>query len=116
MVRRRSGQRRYVATFYEHNGTIDESGHPTYSVDTDWLAVVVNWPVEVLGTGGGETVRGLQVTAETTHLLYGEYHGGDGIKATQRCVIDGEQRYNVVSELDPDGFKMERRVELKREE
>lgn len=109
--RNRIGLRRYSATFEQHNGNQDSSGNPTYPVAADWSPTVAGWPVEFAGTSGTETPRGGQVSAETTHLIFGEYYGGEGISPLQRCYVDGRQ-FGVVSVLDVDGDHMEKRVEL----
>ena len=114
------GARLHLATFYQHNGNTDDLGQPTYTVDTDWLPVVINWPVEKLGVSGGETLRGRQVASETTHVLFGEAQGGLGIMPKHRCEVtdlNGSwQRYQVTSVLDRDGINQELRVEIKRQE
>ena len=112
--RERIGSRRYRATVSQHDGTQDSHGTPTYGTSGDWDAVVTNWPCEVLAVRGGETVRGRQVAANTTHVLYGEYHGGASITPEMKCVINGTT-YQIVSALDMDGQRREIRVELQRE-
>ena len=117
--RMRIGARKYQATFSSHNGKQDTAGQYTYGVSDDWVPVVVGWPVEMVATGGGETLRGRQVTAQTTHVLFGEAFGGEGINAEHRCQIEVNgvtQTFGVVSVLDMDGLDMERRVELKQEQ
>ena len=113
-MRKRHGQRRHKATAWQHDGSQDDAGQPTYSNDTDWSPVVTNWPVELVAVRGGETLRGRQVAAETTHVVFGEYFGGNGILPEHRCVIDGVT-FGVVSAMDIDGLSTELRVELKRE-
>ena len=111
--RNRVGYRRHSASFFEHNGTTDDLNQRTYDNDNDWLPVVVNWPVELVGVSGGEVLRGRQVSAESTHVLFGEAFGGAGIEPTNRCVIAGTT-YGITSVIEPDGDNMELRVELKR--
>lgn len=116
--RGRTGYRRHQATFVEHNGTTDENGQPTFGTESDWVPVVASWPVELVSVGGGETVRGPQVTAETTHVLYGEYFGGVGINAEQRCTVEingALLTYNVIAARDLRGISEELRVDVKQE-
>ena len=115
MTRHRYGFRNYVASFQQHNGNVDDHGTPTYSIDLDWVTVVPEWPVEKVAASGGEILRGRQIAASTTHVLYGEYFSSDGITPEQRCVIDGEI-YQIVSVMDLEGRNRERRVELRRED
>ena len=113
--RKRYGQRNYYASFQEHNGDQDTHGTPTYGDAADWITVVPQFPAELVSTTGGEVLRGRQISAITTHVLYGEYYSGEGIKPNHRCVIDGKL-YEVVSVLDMDGRHRELRVELKQAE
>ena len=108
------GKRQHRATFSQHDGTVDTHGNPTYATSDDWDAVVSDWPVEMLATSGGERLRGRQVTAETTHVLFGEYYGGNSITTDMRAVINSVI-YHVVSVLDENGDSRNLRVELKRE-
>ena len=112
--RERIGSRQHRATVSQHDGTQDSHGTPTYETSGDWDAVVTDWPCEVVAVRGGETLRGRQVAAETTHVLFGEYHGGSSITPEMRAVISGTT-YHVVSALDMDGDSRELRVEVRRE-
>lgn len=112
--RKRYGMRRYLASFWQHNGSRDPLNQPTYSTATDWEPVISGWPCELIATNGGEVLRGRQVTAETTHVLFGEFFGAAGVKAQHRCQIDGTF-YNVVAAYDADGTRMEQRIEVKAE-
>jgi hypothetical protein len=105
------GLRTHVATFYEHNGRVDGAGNPTYSVDNDWVPTIFNWPCELQTVSGGEDARGRQTSQTTTHVLYGEAGGAEGVTVEQRVEIAG-RRYNIVSAYDEQGLNMERRVEL----
>ena len=67
---------------------------------------------EMIAASGGEVVRGRQVTATTTHVLFGEYFGGEGVNPEMRALIEGKW-YNVTSVLDKDGLSEEQRIELK---
>lgn len=119
-MRGRTGKRRHVATFQSHNGTTDAHNHPTYSTDTDWSNSVVDWPCELTTVQGGEVLRGRQVSEITTHVLFGEYFGADGVAAQMRCLIDNPSgsavTYQVVAAYDADGLSDEIRVELKAEQ
>lgn len=112
--RRRTGARTKVAAFQQHSGTVDDYGTPTYTNDDDWSTVVAAWPAEQVGVRGGEVIRGRQVAAVTTDVLFGEYYGGSLIASDMRCVLNGVI-YQVVSAVDTEGMNRELRVELKRE-
>jgi hypothetical protein len=114
MARQRIGNRRHVASFSRHNGNQDQTGAPTYGVDSDWSSIIADWPCEMLTTGGGELLRGRQVTSSTTHVLIGDYYGADHVLATDRVLING-LTLEVVLAIDPDGDNVEMRIECKRE-
>lgn len=118
-MRNRDGNRRHIATFQQHDGTVDSHGHPTLGTSADWDDFISGWPCELLTGSGGERLRGRQVTAETTHVLFGEYFGAEGVTAKMRVLIDDPTgtsvTYQVVSAYDPDGDGREMRVELRRE-
>lgn len=114
MARQRLGNRRHFATAYQHNGTLNQHGMPAYDDSTAWNRVVTRWPCELLTANGGETIRGRQVTATTTHVLIGEYFGGNGIKPEHRVEVNG-QTYAVVAGYDADGDNREYRVEMRLE-
>ena len=114
MPRKLAGRRTHFAQFQKHNGTVDALGTPTYDEPADWDVVVPQWTAEHLQTRGGEVLRGRQVAAVTTDVLYGEYYGAQGVLPEMRCVIDGVT-YEVVAALDMDGRHREMRVELRRE-
>ena len=112
--KRVSRLRRFVARFYYHNGNRDAHNNPTLSVDADWIKRPVVFFCEMQETAGGEKVRGRQVTASTTHVLFGERRGLLSVKPTDRCVVGG-QNYEVVATHDPDGKGIEGRIEIKAE-
>ena len=112
-MRKRIGTRNHSAIFERHNGAVDAAGNPTYHIDTDWTPIQSAWPVEFTATSGSEDARGRQVTAETTHVIYGEYYGAGDVTPLDRCKING-LAFGIVSINDPDGLQMEKRAELKR--
>ena len=112
MARQRIGARRHQADAYQHNGNADPHGMPTYTVPEDWDLVIQGWPVELITASGGESVRGRQVDAETTHVVFGEYYGGRTITPQMQLQIAG-QTYAITAAYDPDGDNREFRVELK---
>ena len=112
--RERIGSRRYRATATQHDGTQDAAGNPTYTTAGDWDTVVTAWPCEILTTTGSEMIRGRQVTAGTTHVMFGDYHYGSTITPDMRVTVGGVV-YDVVAAYDPDGDRRELRVEAKRE-
>lgn len=115
MYRQRIGNRRHAARIEKHDGTQEsDHGHPSYTTPGDWDTVVESWPCEVLTTSGGELIRGRQVQAETTHVLFGEYFGADNVTAEMRAVVGGIT-YSIVAAYDPDGDSREMRIEARRE-
>ena len=115
MRRERIGNRQHRATFSQHDGTQGADGNPTFTTSADWDAFVTDWPCEMVAVRGGESLRGRQVAATTTHVLFGEYQGANGILPPMRCVINGNTR-QVVSVMDVTGEQREMRIELKKED
>jgi hypothetical protein len=114
-IRKRIGMRRYRATFWKHDGTMDDYGQPTYQNDANWDQVGGYWPCELITTVGGEIVRGRMTHEKSTHVLYGEFSGvKDTVDANHRCIIDGK-KYGISCILDADGLRMEKRIELRGE-
>ena len=112
--RGRAGKRRHRASVIEHNGNQDDHGGYTFADPEDYQTIVTGYPVELITTGGDERVRGRQLIAETTHVMYGEYHGGKSITSEMKVKIEGVT-YEVIAAYDPQGDKREMRVEMKRE-
>ena len=106
--------RRWTADFEQHDGTTDTEGIPTYDTAGDWDTVLSGWPCQLLSTQGGETLRGSQVTSETTDVLIGDYGGAESLTTDMRCVVNGKT-YEIVSVRDIIGTRHEMRIELKRE-
>ena len=118
--RERIGSRRHRCTFKQHDGTVDTHGNPTYTTTGDWDAVVSSWPCELLTARGMEKIRGREVTAETTHVLFGDFAAAQSVAADMQAVVTNTTTgvtttYEVVSVLDIEGDGREIRVELKRE-
>ena len=112
--RGRIGRRRNRATVTQHPGTeVDEHGQPTYTEPGDYDTIVSNWPVEIITTGGSEVLQGRQITAATTHVIFGGFEGGSSITSDMKITIDGAE-YDVIAAYDPDGDRKEIRVEAKR--
>lgn len=113
-MRKNVGARRHSAVFYRHNGKTDESGLPTYGVAADWSQVGGSWPCEIQTTNGGEVIRGRQVAAETSHILYGDFAAVQTVKPTDRLRAAGVG-LEVVAVIDQHGLRDEMRIECKRE-
>ena len=111
-----TGNKRLQATFEVHNGKRDYTGNPTLDNDADWRAVPLDWPCEVIDGGGGETIRGRQTTAQTTHVLVGDYWSvkNRGINANMRATFGG-QRAGIVHVSDADGSNRQMRIEVRTE-
>ena len=112
--RRRSQQTQWihVATFERHNGNQDAAGQPTYSVERDWITEVPRWPCSLRAVRGGEVIRGGQVAATTTHVLFGEYYGALGVTQQMRCFVN-DKLFHVVAVEDKYGLNNELRIELR---
>ena len=118
MRRERIGNRRHRATFKSHNGTEDAAGHPTFSIEGDWVAVIEDWPCEMLSTSGEEELRGRQVNAHATHVLYGDFQSAIGVLPEMKCLVTvtttGEVvTKNVIVAMDRDNDGREMLVELR---
>lgn len=114
MYRQRVGNRRHVARIEQHDGTLNGDGHPTYTTPGDWDTYVSSWPCEMLITGGGEVIRGRQVSDQTTAVFFGEYYGVQGTDPKMRISVGGVT-YGIVSAYDADGDNREMRIEAKKE-
>ena len=113
-MRKRVGFRRYRASFYQHDGTVDTYGQRTYNTESDWTAYFEGWPCEFVSTVGGEVLRGRMVTEKSTHALFGNFAAVEGIDVEMRVVINGVN-YGITSVSDPDGTRTEMRVEMRME-
>ena len=113
-MRNTVGARQWNATISRHNGTLDGNGNPTYQTDADWVAVNLAWPCEKITVQGSEVLRGRQVSAVTTHVLFGWYSSVSEVLPSDRVTINAET-FSVVAVLDVDGDNMTARMEVKRE-
>ena len=113
-MRKRIGFRRHRATFYRHNGTVDQYGQPSYNTPSDWDVFIADWPCEFVSTVGGEILRGRMVTEKSTHACFGNFIAVEGLDTEMRAVINGKN-YGITSVSDPEGIRMEMRVELRLE-
>ena len=107
------GRRNHHVRFKKHVGTVDELGQPTLPNEYDWQIVIPSWFASLRSASGGEPIRGRQVTAQTTHVLIGEYYGAKDATADMLALVDGIE-YEVLAVYDPDGLNQEIRVELRR--
>ena len=114
MARNTIGARQHVAVFSRHNGTLDESGNPTYGNDADWVAINVGWPCEMVAFSGGETMRGRMVSADKSHVLFGWWGSDSQVLPSDRVTVKGGT-YQIVSILEADGDNMTGRVKIKRD-
>ena len=115
MKRNNIGARRHRAKVERHKGqTVDEDGNPTYTEPGDYETIVAAWPCEILTTGGSEQVGGRQVSASTTHMIYGTFAGGSLIEADMRLDVSNIF-YSVTASYDSDGDRREWTVEAARE-
>ena len=81
-----TGKRRDTALIQKHNGNKDTYGQPSLTVEADW-ETVVRWPCQFQSTSGGEILRGRQVTAQSTHVLWGDYMAVRNVETTYRIKI-----------------------------
>lgn len=113
-TRRTIGNRNYTAEFQRHDGTVDDYGNPTYDVAGDWDAVISDWPCELITTVGGEIIRGKMTMEKSTHVLYGYYASVASVDVQCRVLIDGNYYGITAGPIDPDGRRMEARLEVRR--
>ena len=106
------GNRSHVATFQRHDGTLDEYGQPTYDNPDDWDTIVPLWYCELMGAKGGETVRGRQVTALASYVLYGDWPEVSGVVASDRILVDG-LTLGILDVTDTTGRQMEMVIDAK---
>lgn len=71
-----------------------------------WSAALSNEPAEVIETSGGETLRGLQVDANATHLVRTRFRPTAIGDETHRFVW-GSRTLNVINVRDIDGRRRE---------
>jgi hypothetical protein len=67
----------------------------------------------MITASAGEVLRGRQVTAETSHVLIGEFFGVQGIAETDRVVLSDGSKLAINGIMDQDGKQEEARVEAK---
>jgi SPP1 family predicted phage head-tail adaptor len=108
-----TGKRRDNAQIQKHNGKVDDYGQPTYKVEADW-ETVVRWPCQFMSTSGGEFLRGRQVTAQSTHVLYGDYAAVRDVTPDMRVKIRG-QVLGILDVSDLFGDQREMSIDAKRE-
>ncbi len=111
--RYRVGQRRDNAVFEKHNGNTDDYGTPTYTIDSDWDRVL-SWPCQFAGAKGGEFLRGRQISAESTHILYGDYSAVRDVSPDMRIKVRG-LTLGILDVTDLFGDMREMVVDAKRE-
>lgn len=110
---RKQGSRQWRATFKQHDGTDDSHGERTYGTDADWDVVVDGYPCKFETVRGSENFRGLQLQAETTHLITGDFFGVENITTEMRCEIEGIV-YGITAVYDPTNMRREMMIEMKR--
>lgn len=102
-----AGRRIHVITIEQHDGSLDDANQPTYDNADDWDDVIVGLPVELLSVSGGETVRGQQMEANTTHLAIADYFSSEGVTELMRFTYESET-YHITNVRDPKGTRRER--------
>ena len=112
MPRLKIGDRNHVATIQRHNGTKDDHGQPTYTTDEDWDTVVSAWFCELLGVKGGEMLRGRQVNAFASYVLYGNWNEVAEVLQSDRILING-QTLGILDVTDVTGRQMEMVIDAK---
>lgn len=113
-MRKRVGHRNHSATFSRFNGATNSAGNPQYENPGNWIAVLKVWPCEMVSASGGETIRGRQVTANTSIVLFGDYAAAKYVLESDRVTVDGRV-LGVAAAYDAEGDKMELRVECREE-
>jgi len=92
--------RRNRITIEQESSTQDELGQPVPT----WTTVAANLPAEILGVGGGETIRGQQVDAGITSVVTIRYRSGLSPKMR---IVHNSRNLNIAKVNDPDGFRRE---------
>jgi len=109
-----AGKRRHTAVIQKHNGNTDDYSQPTYKVEADWDTVIKGWPCQFQTTSGGEFLRGRQVTAQTTHVLWGDYSAVRNVTPDMRIKISGLV-LGILDASDLFGDQREMSIDAKRE-
>lgn len=81
-----------------------EAKDAAYQTIRTWSAWLSNEPAEVLETDGAETVRRLQVTAGSTHVVRIRYRSG---VTTRHRILWGSRVLGIVNARDLDGRRRE---------
>lgn len=112
----RRGRRRYSIEIQQHDGTANDHGHPSYEVTADWDSVIAGVPASRETVSGGETLRGVQVTAETTDVFVCDWSTMNAYSVTpeMRLKCDG-QVYGIITIRDANGLNREAIIEARRE-
>ena len=109
------GNRLSLATIQRHNQNINDVGIPTYNVEDDWVAVVVDWPCDVRTTSEDETTRGRQTTFAETVDFVGDPYSIRGVVDTNcRIVVDGTA-YSIRKIHGTDVMSLEATITASRE-
>ena len=93
----RAGRLRHRITIQQKSSTVDAAGQ---EVDT-WEDLVARLPARVMYVRGGESPRGLQVEATTTHVIETR-PCKQAIDSCMRAVWCG-RIFNITSAGDPEG-------------
>jgi len=103
-----AGTLRQRITLQEATHEQDAAGQPVALWGA--LAGGSNLPARVENVTGGETIRGRQVSAETTTLLTIRYLAG--VTPQMRVLYEG-RTLGIVRASDPDGARRELRIECR---
>lgn len=85
---------RYSVTIQELTAVQDDAGQ---AIKT-WTTVTAAVPCEIISAYGGETIRGRQVEARTTHVV--TMHFREGITPTMRLVETANGRVLNITRAD----------------
>lgn len=96
----RAGTLRHRITIQSATEAADAAGQ----LIRTWSAWLEHEPAEVLETAGAETVRGLQVSANATHLVRIRYRAD--VTETKR-IVWGTRTLGIVNVRDVDGRRRE---------
>lgn len=94
----RTGKLRHSVTLQTNTPTQDDNGQ----LNESWGNTQTGIAAEVLAVSGGESVRGRQVAATTTHLV--TIHYRSGVNPKQRFAW-GSLILNITRAEDPDGTR-----------
>ena len=110
--RKRIGHRNYQASIQSPPVSVDEYGQVSYTGGA-WTTVIDDWWCELIDSGGGEVLDGVETKTMTIKVAIGDKPAVNGLVNPKcRCIIDGVT-YGITAVRDIAGDNFTLRVELK---